>query len=75
MWSYDPAKRTTGDGNGIIPRTRLEEAADVLYLSGIRNQLLIVDVLKVLSGLGRGEVRSTVDLAVEGLEREGKVSR
>ena len=63
-WTYDPLSQTTGDSLGIIPRTRLEEAAEILYQAGITNQFLIVDVLKALSRLKSGEVRFHVELEI-----------
>ena len=59
-WSYDPTRKTTGDGDGIIPRVKVEEAAELLLKGGFRNRRLVVDILRSLSGLGRGEVEFNV---------------
>jgi hypothetical protein len=61
-WSYDAKTRTTDGRQGLILRAQIEEAADLLHAAGIKNRLLVVDVLKALSGLGKGEVRFNVDL-------------
>jgi len=62
-WSYDHKTRLATDGReGIIPRVRVEEAAEALYRSGLTNRLQLVDCLKALSGLSRAEIRSIVDL-------------
>lgn len=64
-WTYDTATRTATDGSsGIIPRWRLDEAAEILCAAGVTNRRLIVDVLKALTGLGRGEVQFNVELAL-----------
>jgi hypothetical protein len=67
MWAYDHKSRTTGDGDGLVPRTRIEEAAEALHSAGFSNRPLIVDVLVALSGLRRGEVKFNVDLALDDL--------
>ena len=70
MWFYNPQTRSTGDGHNLIPRTNLEVAAERLYAGGMRNQLELVDCLKALTGLSRGEIRFNVGLMFESLERE-----
>ena len=62
-WSYDPKSLSTGDGRDLLTRTELEEAADRLWKAGIRNQALMVDILKALSGLSHGEVKFTIQLS------------
>lgn len=69
MWSYDPMTRCTRDSNGLIPRVKLEETAERLFVAGTRNQLELVDVLKSLTGLSRDEIRFNVGLMLQSMER------
>ena len=62
-WKYDPNTKATGDGQDILRRTDLEEAAERLWEVGIRNQRVIEDVLKALSGLSHSEVRFNLTLS------------
>lgn len=63
-WTYDPNSQTTDDGHDLLRRTDLDEAVERLRRAGIRNRSLLVDVLQALSGLSRGEVQFTVDMAL-----------
>ena len=56
---------TTGDGQDLLKRTELEEVADRLCKAGIRNQRLMVDILKALSGPSSGEVRFNIELGAQ----------
>jgi len=64
MWEYDPKSLTTEDGHDILRRTDIEEAADRLWRIGVRNQLLMTDILSSLSGLSHGEVMFTLQLSL-----------
>ncbi len=64
-WSYNPITQSTESSTGIVKREQIEEATHVLYEAGIRNQLLIVDVLKALSGLSKGEIKFNVELELK----------
>jgi hypothetical protein len=66
MWNYNPKTRTTGDeGSAIIPRSSLEETIETLLAAGIRNRLLLIDILTAISGLSRQEVSFNVHLVCE----------
>lgn len=64
-WEYNPTTQTTNDDDGIISRLQMEDCVGRLKDAGIKNQLLIVDVMKALSSLSRGEIRYTVSLVFE----------
>ena len=64
-WNYNPKTRIARKADGIIPRIKVEEAAELLYRSGISNVRLIIDVLHILTGLSKGEIRVNVALLVE----------
>lgn len=61
MWTYDPKKMSTGDGHDLLPRVAVEEAAERLCALGMK-RYLVIDVLKTLSRLPRGEIEFTVSM-------------
>lgn len=61
-WEFNPKTQTTLDDTGVISRLQMEDCVERLKDAGIKNQLLIVDVMKALSSLSHGEIRYTVSL-------------
>ena len=62
-WSYNYKTKRTDDCSGILPRARLEEAAEALIAGGF-NTVIVTDVLAALSGVSRGEVAFNVELVL-----------
>jgi hypothetical protein len=65
-WRYNPqTMKTEPEPDGVLCRSALEEAVELLIKAGIRNRNEIADCLSALTGLSWGEVAFTINLVLD----------